>query len=396
MLAAFLLPLAAGAVGGFEGKPIADIQFSPAHTLDPSDLAKALPLRKGAPLYKKDIAAAIDGLFATARFDDIAVEVEPTGDSVIIRFITKNAWFVGGVAIEGKVSFPPNRGQLTRASQLNLGAVFQDEDVTNAVKAMKQLFESNGLYEAAITPSIDRGDAQQVFITFTVKQGKRAKYARPILQGNPNLPENTIFRATGWRIPLIHWWLRVSDARTRKGVRGVLRKYQSKDRLKARVELKKLDYDAKSRRLQPTLNITPGPTVQAKAVETKVSRRVLKRYVPVFEEQRVDNDLLVEGKRNLSDYFQSKGYFDVEVDFRIQPPQKDVETIEYVISQGQRFRMVKVSIVGNKYFDTETIRERMFMSRLRLTCGGADIARHSAARTKRTLPICIGPMVFVM
>ena len=227
---------------------------------------------------------------------------------------------------------------------------------------MKHLLDSNGLYEAKVTPAVERDDkAQQVFITFTIKEGKRAKYESPILEGNPNLPESTILRATGWRIPLIHWWLKVTDARTRKGVQGVARKYQSQDRLKVQVQLEKLDYDAKRRKVQPTLNITPGPKVKVQAVEAKVSQRVLKRYVPVFEEHTVDNDLLVEGKRNLSDYFQSKGYYDVDVDFRILPPQKDLETIEYAISQGQRFKIVHVSVVGNKYFNTDTIRERMFM-----------------------------------
>ena len=43
---------------------------------------------------------------------------------------------------------------------------------------------------------------------------------------------------------------------------------------------------------------------RVKAVEAKVSNRTLKKYVPVFEERRVDRDLLVEGARNLRDYFQ--------------------------------------------------------------------------------------------
>ena len=89
---------------------------------------------------------------------------------------------------------------------------------------------------------------------------------------------------------------------------------------------------------------------------------MLRRYVPVFQERAVDTDLLVEGKRNLQDYLQSQGYYDVDVDFRVQPPANDLETIEYVISKGQRHRVVKVVIAGNKYFDTSTIRERMFIA----------------------------------
>ena len=357
-----LLSLPATAqIAQFDGKRIMDIQFSPAQILDPADLAKALTLKKGEPLHQEDVAHAIDGLFATGRFDDIVVEAEPSGDEVIVRFVTKYAWFVGGVSIDGKVMIPPNRGQISSTTQLGLGTPFRDEDVTQAVEGIKHLLDTNGLYEAKVTPAVERdNEAQAVFITFTIKEGKRAKYETPTING-ASLPESTILRATGWRVPLIHWWLQVTNSRTRKGVQGILKKYQSQDRLKARVELQKLEYDAQHRRVRPTINITPGPKVKVKAVEAKVSRRVLKRYVPVFEEQTVDNDLLVEGKRNLSDYLQSRGYYDVDVDFRILPPQADLETIEYVISQGPRYKMTHLAISGNKYFNTETIRERMFM-----------------------------------
>jgi len=47
-------------------------------------LAKAAPLRKGEPLRADDVAAAIDGLFATGRFADIVAEAEPAGDGVIV------------------------------------------------------------------------------------------------------------------------------------------------------------------------------------------------------------------------------------------------------------------------------------------------------------------------
>jgi outer membrane protein assembly complex protein YaeT len=113
--------------------------------------------------------------------------------------------------------------------------------------------------------------------------------------------------------------------------------------------------------VRPTLNIDPGPRVQVTALGAGVSKRVLKRYVPVFEEHAVDNDLLAEGKRNLMDYFQAQGYYDVDIDFRVLPPKDDLETIQYVISRGQRYKVVKLSIIGNHYFKGDTIRERMYM-----------------------------------
>ena len=113
--------------------------------------------------------------------------------------------------------------------------------------------------------------------------------------------------------------------------------------------------------MHPDLDIDAGPSVKITAPETKVSHRVLKRYVPVFQQRAVDDDLLETGKRNLQEYFQGQGYYDVNVEFKVQPVRDDQETVEYAISRGMRFKLVRVSITGNRYFDTDSIRERMFM-----------------------------------
>ncbi len=347
----------------FAGRPIIDIQYVPADILHPADLERVQVVKKGAPLRTEDVAESIDRLFVTGRFEDIAVEVEPSDNGVIVRFVTKPARFVGGVTTQGGTSQPPNRGELVSTTQLQLGAPFQDADVVNAVDRMKAMFQANGLYEAEVTPQVEAGaTAEQVFVTFRIKTGKRAKYEMPSIRGETKLSDSAIIRATGWRLPIIHWWRHVTDSRTRGGVRGVLGKYQQQERLTTQVELEKLDYDFERRRVKPSLNINAGPKISVKAVEAKVSKGTMKRYVPIFQEQTVDNDLLVEGARNLRDYFQAKGYYDVDVTFRTKPVVNDEQTIEYVIAQGQRFKLVNLEIQGRKYFREDDIRERMFIT----------------------------------
>ena len=339
-----------------------DVQFPNGDPLDPADQARVQPVKKGQPYRSEDVSRAIDGLFATGRFEDIVVEAEPAGGGVIVRFVTKNALFLGGVAIDGKVVDAPNRAQVDSSTQLSLGAPFHQDDVTQAVDRIHRLLQANGFYDARITPTVEQGkDAQQIFLTFKVQEGKRAKYDTPAITGVTKLPDDTILRATGWRFPIIHWWKHVTSSRTRGGVQGVLKKYGKKDRLEAKVELKKLDYDAARRRVNPELDIDAGPVVKVTAVETKVSHRVLKRYIPVFQEGAVDDDLLETGRRNLEDYFQSKGYYDVSVGYMVQPVHDDQETVEYAISRGMRYKLLRVTITGNRYFDTDSIRERMFM-----------------------------------
>jgi outer membrane protein assembly complex protein YaeT len=70
----------------------------------------------------------------------------------------------------------------------------------------------------------------------------------------------------------------------------------------------------------------------------------------------------VEGSRNLRDFYQSEGYFDAEIEFKQQRVINDKATIDYLVNPGKRHRLASVEIRGNKYFTTDTIRERMFLT----------------------------------
>ena len=358
-----ILPGASAQVQQFEGRTIVDIQYQPAEQpLAQPDLDRVQTLKKGAPLHLAEVATVIDNLYATGRYDDIQVDAEPSGDGVTLRFITTFRWFNGHITMLGKFSEPPNRGQLANATLLNLGMPFQESELKSAQEHLKKLLGNNGLYEASFDMRTER-DAkyQQVNFVLTLKSGKRAKYEMPLFQGDTKMSESALIRATGWRIPLIHWWRQVTQTKTRSGLDGIRKKYAKQDRLTASVKLDKLDYDASRRRVKANLDITAGPKVKVQAIEAKVSKGKLKKYVPIYEEGAVDRDLLVEGARNLRDYFQGKGYYDVTVDFKQLPPQDDELTIQYIISRGLRYKLVKVEFEGYKYFTADAFRERIFL-----------------------------------
>src|SRR5579862_4840806 len=132
----------------FEGRPIVDIQYSPAQPLAPQDLAKAQMLQIGSPLQQDAVATAIDNLFATGHFDDIAVEAEPSGNGVIVRFVFQLVQLVGRVAMTGNAHAPPNREQNEATTPFMVGSPFNDEDVDAAVKSIHKLLDDNGFYEA--------------------------------------------------------------------------------------------------------------------------------------------------------------------------------------------------------------------------------------------------------
>ncbi len=322
-----------------------------------------MPLKANEPLHLTDVHRTIERLYATGRYQDIAIDAEPVGTAgVAIKISTKNSWFIGRVAVDGKLSEPPNSAQLENASRLDLGTPFNLADIKTAQANITHLLVTNGFYESTVTSSLDYSDiAQQVNITFHIVSGKRARFWMPVISGNPELPEQKIIKATKWKKFFGKGWQPITQARVRQGLDGVRSKFSKSDRLLATVELKSLDYDKQNRRATPHLEIQAGPVVTIKPVGAKVKRKVLEENVPVFQEHAVDQDLLEEGRRNLQEEFQSKGYFEAAVQYNELRIVNQKQEIDYVITPGEHHRFVKLFIEGNRYFTNDAIRERLFL-----------------------------------
>jgi outer membrane protein insertion porin family len=346
----------------YSGKRVVSLRFEPAQQpLNDAQLARSFPLKNGSVLTAAALRSAIKSLYATGHYTDVEVSAEPAGpDGLALLVRTRDQWFVGPVEVQGKINRPPNRGQLANAAALQLGQPFSDDDLDRAVQGMKTLLERNGLYVATIEPQVARDPAhRQVLVTFLVKAGKRARFTTPNITGDTRIPAQQVASATkykGW----FHWKLATNEY-AQAGVKNARHKYEKQDRLTASVRLTRRDYDATANRVKPTLEANGGPKVTIHATGGKISKGKLKEYVPVFDEQTVNRDLLVQGAGNLHDYFQSAGYFDAQVEFKIEDAGPDRQNITYVLELGPRHKLVRVTVQGNRYFRTHDIRQRMFL-----------------------------------
>jgi outer membrane protein insertion porin family len=362
----FLLPCIRGAElsnpSNFTGKRVMLVRFEPANQpLTKEQLERHFPLKQGSVLNANDVRSAIKTLYATGRYSDVEIDAEPAGTlgmALIIR--TSSQWFVGPVEVHGKIKQPPNRGQLVNATQLQLGSPFNEEDLRAATQGVQNLLQRNGLYGSTVEPQVTQDAAhQQVYITFLVKTRKRARLTTPVITGDTRLPPAKVAAATKYK----GWfrWKPATEDNVVAGVRNVRAKYEKQDRLTADVRLTHREYEAADNRVKPTIDANGGPKVKIRTSGGKLSKGKLQQYVPVFDEQTVNRDLLVQGASNLRDYFQLQGYFDADVDFRTQHPSADEEDITYVLELGPRHKLVSVQIRGNHYFRTQDIRDRMFL-----------------------------------
>jgi outer membrane protein insertion porin family len=359
------------------GRPIVSIDFQPsAQPLPAEELVKLLPLRAGSPLRMEDVREAIRKLYTTGRYSDISISSHAEKDGVALEIATSPTYFVSGVTVEGE-SEPPNKAQLVASTKLELGAPFVQDDIAPAVENMQERLKANGFYNAQIQADVNREEStEEANVRFTVSTGARARFAGVVLSGLFTKPEESLIRTTGWRrhfaFVQLHGWRQVTESLVQTGVGRIRQSFQKSDRLKATVTLDSLNYDASTNTLTPKITIDNGPLVEVRTTGVKVSSGKLRQLIPVYEERAVDRSLLLEGRRNLLEYFQSSGYFNAAIDFDQREELTGQTLINYSIMRGSRSKLVHIEIHGNRFFDQPTLLERLGIrvaSRLRYRHG---------------------------
>ena len=345
----------------YRNLPILGIAFVPEQQpLQSEELSKLLPFKIGDKLDLAALRLAIEHMHSTGRYLEIAVEAERQGEGVALKFVTKGTWFIGRVSTDG-VHEPPNRGQLVSASKLHLGDEFNTADLRDATVNLKAKLEANGFFEARIDPAVEYDSSrQQANIDFRIVPGPRAKFNLPVVQGVSPEETQRLIGQTRWKyFGGFLGWKPINETRVQRGIERMRRSLAKQDYLLSRVTLSSLDYSAATQRATPVLTIERGPKVEVRASGVKLSSSRLRQLVPVFQEQSVDRDLLVEGQRNIQAHFQAQGYFQARVEFETQALTGGRRNVTFSVDRGERFRLAQLLIRGNRYFTGETIRERL-------------------------------------
>ena len=90
----------------YEGLTVRSIQFDPVRQpLEADELHQILPLKIGEPLHRAVVQSSIERLFSTGRYSDIQVDAALYDGGVVVRFLTKEAWFIGNVSAGERAAY---------------------------------------------------------------------------------------------------------------------------------------------------------------------------------------------------------------------------------------------------------------------------------------------------
>jgi outer membrane protein insertion porin family len=335
-------------IAQFQGQTVRRISFEGVAAERVAAFRSTLPQAVGFPLTREDIAASLRQLFATGLFNSVEVAAQDDPDGLTLIFRGTPRIFIGTVAVNGAKGATMNT-QLDRASRLNPGTRLTDRKLAQALTSMRQVLAQNGYNEPKIDRKLTPNPKELLTdISFDVTSGPHARIGTVELTGDSGITVEEFRHYAHLRPGAL-----VDRDTVTRALSGVLKYYRKQNRLEAEIKLEFQQYAA--HRVDYRFTANRGPLVRVLIEGAPLTEDRLKRLIPIWEEGSVDDDLLNEGNRRLRDYYQSLGYFDVKIDHQIESPHTGEVHIVYNVNLGNRRKVERVSIEGNRYFDSATL-----------------------------------------
>ncbi len=336
------------------------------------DLSPLLPLvsqKAGAPYVGTKIQESAAALKQVGGFTDVQVAVEPEVSGLRVNFLLEPAYYVGSVEFSavGKY-FAYSR--LLQVVNLPDEEPYDPSRIPLAENALREFLRKNGYFQATVhaEPAID-DDHKLVSVGFTVTMGSRARISSVNVE-SPEAGESArlLHSVRSLRARLSGGLLKPGKPYTpqrMKAASQLMKRTLTRDnRLANSIQENAPRYDASTNRVEVSFKVEVGPIVTVRTVGARLTRipflqgRQLKTLIPIYSEGAVDRDLVEEGQRNLTDYFQKKGFSDVKVTTQFEK-QPDQILVVYQIDRGTKHKVGDIVFQGNYKLSTKELMEQV-------------------------------------
>src|SRR5215469_9286552 len=359
----------------FEGQTVAAVDLVANPTVSVESLRPLVQQKTGEPYSGLRVENTISALRTTGRFTAVVLDVKPEADGLHLTFTLEPALYFGVFDFPG-ASKGFSYTRLLQVIDIPNQTPYRQDVVAKASEHLRNFFVSAGYFQAQVQPEPQFDETHMLAnVVFRIDLGKRAKLGNVEVHGADPGEANRMLRVTrSLRATAKGASLKPGKSYTPKRIDSAialmkqdLAKHQH---LASKVHLDQSIYHQETNHADLIIGTRPGPIVKVRVLGAKLSwlpflrERQMKKLIPIFSEGTVDPDLVEEGRRNLIDFFQSKGYFDAKVtaDFHND---SNVDLV-YNVNRGSRYKVETVALRGNEHVDTRDLVEQVAVKPHRL------------------------------
>ncbi len=324
------------------------------------DLKPLLPLlaqKAGTPYNQATIEATAQALKQAGGFPKVEISVEPEVTGLRVNFLLEPAFYLGMVEFPGGVKvFPYTR--LLQVANLPDEDPYDPSRIPVAEAALTDFLHQNGYFQAKIHTGTNIDDAREIVsVTFAVDMGKQARISSVKVEG-PDNPESArlVHAVKTLRARLSGGLLKTgkpySSERISEATKLMKAALTRQRRLASSIHENPPQYNPSTNTVDVSFKVELGPVVTVRAAGARLTaipflaNRQMKKLIPIYSEGTIDRDLVEEGQRNLTDYFQKKGFYDAKVTTRFEN-QPDQILVVYNIDRGRKHKVDRIFFHGN-------------------------------------------------
>jgi outer membrane protein assembly factor BamA len=360
----------------YEGQNVAAVDLIANPNISVESLRALVIQGAGEPYSSSKVEATVAALQGTGRFSKVGYDVKPDPGGLRVTFTLEPTVYFGIFDFPGALkSFSYTR--LLQVVDIPYQTPYKQDLVSKAGENLLNFFISEGYFQAQPQPE-PRFDEIHLLanVVFHVNLGKRAKVGKVEVHGPEADEASRLLRDTrSLRATATGASLKPGKTYTPKRIDSAValmkRDLARQHHLASKVVPGESVYHQDTNHADIVIDAHPGPIVKLRVIGAKLSwlpflhERQLKKLIPIFSEGTVDPDLLEEGRRNLIDFFQSKGYFGVKVTADFQNQASNVDVV-YNVDRGVRHSVEAIAFRGNEHVDPDELLQQIAVKPHRL------------------------------
>jgi len=298
-----------------------------------------------------ELIAAIEGV-ARAGWD---VEVVDDQVKLIITIAEHN--LVRGIVFNGNRKF--STGRLAKELGFKKGDYLDIFLARNAVESLVELYLKKGFADVRIV--LDEAEIAVGQVVYNIEEGPKVKIASVSFSGNTSILSKELQKAIKSRTRKFFFWPVYYNAEQMAQDVVKLREiYQKKAFLDARVEAGQPKFSADGKKAHITFLIDEGPVYIVDKIaihgNTFFDTELLRQEMKLKRDWYYSNEKAEYDVKHLRRRYLEQGFVDVSVEHRRSFSSEARVTAEFIIEQGQRFRIGQVIITGNEVLHDSVIR----------------------------------------
>lgn len=366
-LAAVVGALAPAAARAQQAPPLVDVEVEGAVILDAARISALSGLAAESRLTPRAMQKAVDALWATGLFNDVAIEARQAPNGVVAVIRVEEAPVITGVEIEGidKVK----RSDVESRLPLKAGDRLLEHRLHQAALDVEALYRERGYYLAEVSIDTERPGADSTGVAVRIHEGRKVAIKRIEFRGNDAYSDGRLENALDTD-PEGFWFWQDGEFDERKWRADLTRTlpefYGERGYLDLRVVSDSMAVNERRGEMVLFVTVEEGPRYHLGDVEidgnSRFSRADLQEFLQPRSGDVFDTAAIQKTQEDLQNLYADDGFIYARIaPVRQVRPDTTIVDLTWRIREGDPAHVQHVDIKGNTVTHEQVIRRHLFI-----------------------------------